>query len=91
MASSTPADPPRLSAGSETTLARSLATIHADEPAWISMDDARRLFSRADAQYAFGETDDEGRAMMDEFARRNGVHYDIMPVEGRVYFRKGPR
>ena len=58
-----------------------------------SFAEARALFSTADAQYAFGETDDAGNANLASFAAAadRPYEYQFMPAEGRVYFaRKTP-
>jgi hypothetical protein len=83
--------PPRLETTSETALAQSLRRISSDERGWITMQEARQLFSPMDNQYAFGETDDEGRANLTRFEREHDVRADIMPVEGRIYFSRGAR
>jgi hypothetical protein len=44
------------------------------------------LFSIKDDQYAFGETDDEGRRGIESFAAHHRAVINFMPVEGRVYF-----
>jgi len=56
------------------------------------MAEARALFSPADAQYAFGETDDVGNANLAAFAARpeHPASFDFMPHEGRLYFTRQP-
>jgi hypothetical protein len=60
---------------------------------WITLAEARHLFSHMDDQYAFGEMDDAGKSNIGAFAaqseHRSSV--DIMPVEGRVYFKPKKR
>ena len=61
-----------------------------EEPGWITMKEARTLFSSNDDEYAFGE--------MVEVAKRNlatfraeaapGCLFEFMPVEDRVYFMR---
>jgi hypothetical protein len=48
------------------------------------------LFSTKDAQYAFGETDDDGRRKIESFAAQHQSVINFMPVEGRVYFVRDP-
>jgi hypothetical protein len=86
-----PTAPPRLESASEAALAQSLRSISSEERGWITMQEARRMFSPMDEQYAFGETDDEGRANLARFEQAHGVRADIMPVEGRIYFTPGAR
>jgi len=86
-----PLAPPRLEGASEAALGQSLRRISSEEQGWITMQEARRMFSPMDEQYAFGETDDEGRANLARFEQAHGVHADIMPVEGRIYFTRGVR
>jgi hypothetical protein len=38
------------------------------------------------AQYAFGETDQDGRINIESFAAQHRFVINFMPVEGRVYF-----
>ena len=52
--------------------------------------DARSLFSTKDAQYAFGETDDDGKRNIETFAARHQSVVSFMPVEERVYFLRDP-
>ena len=37
-------------------------------------------------QYAFGETDDDGRRNIESFAAQHQSVINFMPAEGRVYF-----
>jgi hypothetical protein len=83
-----PSAPLELDANSEAALSQSLARLSSERPGWITMQAGRRLFSRLDDQYAFGETDDVGRANLERFARRHAVRYDFMPAEGRIYFAR---
>jgi hypothetical protein len=52
------------------------------------MDEGRRLFSSMEEQYAFGEMDEQGKTNLAGFGLRNRSDYDIMPVEGRIYFTR---
>jgi hypothetical protein len=86
----TPADARQLSASSESALAVSLTNLPVGENGWITLDDAARLFSTQEREYAFGEIDDAGRARLENFVEtpthRSGVQF--MPTEGRVYFTR---
>ena len=89
---STPPDARRLSAVDEFALSASLKVLYDGERGWITLSEARSLFSPMDSQYAFGEMDERGRANLAAFAARSEHRsdFDFMPVEGRVYFtRKG--
>jgi hypothetical protein len=72
------------------TLARSLSALPPDEPGWITFAEARTLFSTKDAQYAFGETDDDGKRNIETFAAQQQSVINFMPAEGRVYFVRDP-
>ena len=61
-----------------------------DERAWITFAEARILFSTKGAQYAFGETDQDGRRNIESFAAQHRSVINFMPVEGRVYFVRDP-
>jgi hypothetical protein len=78
----------RLRAESETALGASLRTMVLGARGWITLEEARRLFSPVtQAQYAFGEMDDSGKSKLESFAARNSCKIDLMP-EGRVYFTR---
>jgi hypothetical protein len=85
-----PSGPARLGAGSTSQLAASLARLPAGKRGWISIAEARSLFSTKDEQYAFGEMDDKGKASLAAFADRSEhrATFDFMPVEGRLYFTR---
>jgi hypothetical protein len=83
-----PASPAKLDARSVTGLSEALARVSPGERAWISMDEGRRLFSAMEEQYAFGEMDEQGKTNLAGFGLRNRSGYDIMPVEGRIYFTR---
>ena len=87
---SAPPDAARLKAGNESELSTSLRALPHGERGWITLSEARYLFSRMDDQYAFGEMDDLGKSNLGAFSgqseHRSSV--DIMPVEGRVYFTR---
>jgi hypothetical protein len=80
-----------LDSTSEAALAQSLGRLSSEDHGWITMQEARRLFSPMDDQYAFGETDDVGRSNIARFGMQHDVRFDIMPVEGRIYFSRGAR
>jgi hypothetical protein len=81
-----PPDAIKLDGTTEATLARSLSALPPDERGWITFAEARMLFSNKGAQYAFGETDQEGRRNIESFAAQHRSVINFMPVEGRVYF-----
>jgi hypothetical protein len=83
-----PASPARLDAGSEPALAHSLGALLLRQQGWITIEEARGLFSPMDNQYAFGEMDDQGKVNLAGFAARHRSRFDIMPVEGRIYFTR---
>jgi hypothetical protein len=76
----------KLDGTTEATLARSLSALPPDKRGWITFAEARILFSTKDAQYAFGETDRDGRRNVESFAAQRRSVINFMPVEGRVYF-----
>jgi hypothetical protein len=82
--------PPRLSAGSASELSASLRVLPAGERGWITIPEARHLFSVKGDQYAFGDMDDQGKANLAAFAGQveHRCTFDFMPVEGRVYFTR---
>jgi hypothetical protein len=90
-AAAEPPAPHKLDGASEAALSQSLAGLSSTGPGWITMQEARRLFSPMDDQYAFGEIDEQGRDNLARFGRQHGVRYDIMPTEGRIYFSRGAR
>ena len=81
-----PSDVMKLDGTTEATLARSLSTLPPDERGWITFAEARNLFSAKSDQYAFGETDDDGRKNIESFAAQHQSVINFMPAEGRVYF-----
>ena len=86
----TPPDAIKLDGTSEASLARSLSALPPDERGWISFGEARTLFSTKDAQYAFGETDDDGKRNIETFAAQHQSVINFMPSEARVYFVRDP-
>jgi len=80
--------PARLDASGKAALAGSLRGLPVGERGWITFEEARHLFSSMDAQYAFGEMDEEGNVALKNFATEAGhrARVEFFPVEGRVYF-----
>ena len=83
---SEPVDVPRLDGASLAGLSRSLGNLPRGERGWIPFAEARNLFSAMDAQYAFGELDQEGSSKIAAFAADNQSDISFMPIENRVYF-----
>jgi hypothetical protein len=83
-----PPDATKLDGTTEATLARSLSELPPDERGWMTFAEARSLFSTKSAQYAFGETDEDGRKNIDSFAAQHRAVFNFMPVEERLYFVK---
>jgi hypothetical protein len=85
-----PTLPPKLEAGSEAALSLSIRILPVGARGWITMPEARSLFSPFRDQYAFGDSDEQGRAAIAAFAARRGHHceFDFMPAEDRVYFTR---
>ena len=81
-----PFDAMKLDGTSEASLVHLLSALPPGERGWIMFAEARTLFSTKDAQYAFGETDDDGRKNIESFAAQHRAVMNFMPVEGRVYF-----
>ena len=81
-----PPDARKLDGSTEATLARSLSALPPDERGWITFAEARILFSTEGAQYAFGETDRDGRRNIESFAAQHQSVINFMPIEDRVYF-----
>jgi hypothetical protein len=82
----TPPDATRLDGTTEAALARSLSALPAGERGWITLGEAARLFSAERAEYAFGETDQDGRKNIESFAAQHRAAINFMPLEARVYF-----
>jgi hypothetical protein len=84
-----PPGPRRLDGRSATLLVASLKFLPDEEPGWITMKEARTLFSPEDDAYAFGEMDEAGKANLAAFASASGgFQFEFMPVESRLYFRR---
>jgi len=80
----------KLDGTTEAALARSLLALPPGERGWITFGEARTLFSTKGAQYAFGETDQDGRGNIESFAAQHRSVINFMPVDGRVYFVRDP-
>ena len=85
-----PSDAMKLDGTTEAALVRSLSALPPDERGWITFAEARVLFSAKGAQYAFGETDDDGRRNIESFAGQHHSVIHFMTVERRVYFVRDP-
>ena len=83
-----PPDAMKLDGTTEATLARSLSALLPDERGWITFAEARSLFSTKGEQYAFGETDEDGRKNIETFAAQHRSVINFMPAEGRAYFAR---
>jgi hypothetical protein len=86
----TPPEARKLNASDEGTLSTSIKALPVGERGWITMSEARALFSSMDEQYAFGEMDEAGKRNLAEFAAesKHRCAFDIMPFERRVYFTR---
>jgi hypothetical protein len=85
----TPPDARKLNASDEGTLSASIKALPVGERGWITMSEARALFSSMDEQYAFGEMDEAGKKSLAEFAEsEHRSTFDFMPTEKRVYFTR---
>ena len=80
----------KFDATTQVALARALSALPPDERGWITFAEARYLFSTKGAQYAFGESDEDGRKHIESFAARHQSVINFMPAEGRVYFVRNP-
>src|SRR5690349_21347853 len=84
-------DAAKLDGTTEAMLGRSLSALPQDERGWITFAEARTLFSAKADQYAFGETDDNGKRNIESFAAQYGSIINFMPNENRIYFVKSNR
>src|ERR1700730_15052634 len=76
----------RLSASSETALAASIEGLLPGDRGWITIQDARAMFSALDDEYAFGGMDDDGKRNLASFGACAAARHQFAPVEGRFYF-----
>src|SRR5262249_35535777 len=67
-ATGTPPDARRFSAVDELALSASLRDLPVGERGWITLSEARALFSPMDDRYAFGEMDEVGKMSLAAFA-----------------------
>ena len=86
-----PPDAAKLDGTTEAALARSLTALPPDERGWITFAEARILFSTKAAEYAFGETDEDGKRNIESFAAQHHSVINFTPVEERVYFVRDPQ
>jgi hypothetical protein len=78
----------RLPAETEGTLSASLHTLVPGGRGWITLEEARRLFSpMQDTRYAFGEIDEDGRSRLSSFAAQNHCAFSQYP-DGRLYLTR---
>src|SRR5262249_18077603 len=80
----------KLDGATQATLARALLALPPEGRGWIRFAEARTLFSTKGAQYAFGETDQNGKRNIEAFATPPQSVINFMPVKGRVYFLRNP-
>ena len=80
----------RLNGSSEVALAASLRSLRPAQRGWITLEEARSLFSTMEDQYAFGEMDERAKIALTSFAAKPECRSDFqfMPVEGRLYFTR---
>jgi hypothetical protein len=83
-----PSSSRRLDTSSETALAASIHNLRLEESGWITLKEAKDLFSEMDDQYAFGEMDDQGKRKIESFAAHQKSDVEFMPTEDRVYFTR---
>jgi hypothetical protein len=84
-----PPGPRRLDGRSKALLIASLKFLQAEEPGWITMQEAKRLFSPVNDAYAFREIDEIGKSNLAAFAAEHGeLQFELIPVEGRLYFMR---
>ena len=83
-----PPAPRRLDGRSKALLTASIKMLPYEEPGWITMKEARTLFSPKADEYAFGEMDEIGKRNLATFTAgaTPGCLFEFMPVEDRVYF-----
>jgi hypothetical protein len=87
-----PPGPRRLDGRSRPLLTASLGFLRPEEPGWITVQEAKRLFSPVSDDYAFGEIDEIGKSNLAAFAAEHGkLQFELMPVEGRLYFMRESR
>jgi hypothetical protein len=76
----------RLDGRSRALLAASFRPLRDGEPGWITMQEARKLFSPVEDRDAFTETDKLGNTNLAAFASALGeVQFKFAPTAGRLY------
>jgi hypothetical protein len=79
----------RLDGRSKALLAASLKFLRDEEPGWITLPEAKTLFSPYSDAYAFGEIDEIGKTNLAAFsADHGGLQFEFMPIEERLYFMR---
>ena len=83
-----PPDARRLNAVDVFALSASLEALLVEERGWITLSEARDLFSTMDDQYAFGEMDEIGRANLVAFAAQSEHRstFDLMGTSNNAGF-----
>ena len=78
----------QLDGRSKALLMASIKVLPYDESGWITMKEAKALFSPKDDECAFGEMDEVGKGNLAAFAAgaTPPCLFEFMPVENRVYF-----
>ncbi|MGB8630140.1 MAG: hypothetical protein WCD69_12225 [Xanthobacteraceae bacterium] len=83
------AEPIKLNAWSEQTLAGLLSQLAPGQRGWIAIDEARRLFSSMDEDtQALTEWDPEGLRRLGEFAAKSGHRSTPLREGDRVFFTR---
>jgi hypothetical protein len=79
-----------LSAVDELALSAALRALPVGERGWITLSEARALFSWMDDQYTFRETDEQVKPSLAAFAAQSEHRstFNLMPAERRVYFTR---
>jgi hypothetical protein len=84
-----PQGPRRLDGRSRALLAASLKFLRDEEPGWITMPEAKTLFSQFSGAFGSGEIDEIGKANLAAFAAdHGGLQFEFMPFEGKLYFMR---
>jgi hypothetical protein len=78
----------RLDASSEEVLSTSLRRLSPGQIGWITIDEARRLFSSADNATALGMFDPSGTLALANFAAAAQHRSRAHRTDGRVQFRR---
>jgi hypothetical protein len=78
----------RLDGRSRAFLAASFRPLRDGEPGWITMQDARKLFSLVEDSHALGENDKLGNANLAAFASALDAQIEVAPSAGRLYLMR---